>query len=57
MEGANCVDKQALFRYSSLPNILSDVAMLVIPMPTVWALHTSTRLKIGLTIAFAVGSL
>ncbi|KAL9122552.1 MAG: hypothetical protein Q9187_000895 [Circinaria calcarea] len=55
--GAVCINKEAFFIWGSIPNILSDIIMLILPMPVVWKLHTSTRLKIGLTITFAVGSL
>lgn len=55
--GAHCVNKEALFRYTSLPNIFSDICMLILPAKVVWKLHMSTRLKIGLFITFLVGSL
>lgn len=55
--GAYCMDKEAFFRYGSIPNIITDIIMLIIPVRVVWNLHTSTRLKIGLTLTFLVGSL
>lgn len=55
--GGSCVDSHAFYRWSSLPNILTDMAMLVLPLPIVWRLNMSTKLKIGLTVAFATGSL
>lgn len=57
LPGAYCIDKEAFFRWGSLPNILSDIVMLVLPLRVVWNLHTTTRLKIGLTLTFVVGSL
>lgn len=51
-----CVDEQAFYRWGSLPNIITDVAILCIPMPIVWKLHTSKKMKVGLTIAFFTGS-
>ena len=57
LPGARCIDKEAFFRYGSIPNILTDIAMLILPMRIVWDLHTTTRLKIGLTATFTVGSL
>lgn len=57
LPGAFCLDKEGLFRWASFPNILTDVIMLVLPMPTIWNLHTSFRLKLGLIATFAVGSL
>lgn len=54
---SRCLDKEAFFRYGSLPNIISDVVMLVLPIRVIWNLHTTTRLKVGLTITFLTGSL
>lgn len=55
--GARCIDKEAFFIYSSIPNIITDLAILVLPMPVVWNLHTNKRMKVGLLVTFAVGSL
>lgn len=57
LPGSSCIDKEAFFRYGSIPNILTDIVMLILPMRVVWNLHTSTRLKIGLVVTFATGSL
>ena len=57
LPGAYCINKEAFFRYGSIPNILTDIAMLVLPLRIVWNLHTSTRLKIGLIATFTAGSL
>ena len=57
LPGSYCIDKEAFFRYGSLPNIITDIVMLVLPVRVVWNLHTTTRLKIGLTITFLTGSL
>ena len=55
--GGHCVNENAFYRWGSMPNIVTDIVMLILPMPIVWRLHISTRLKVGLTIAFATGSL
>lgn len=55
--GSFCIDKEGLFRWASFPNILTDVIILLLPMRTIWNLHTSLQLKIGLVSTFAVGSL
>ena len=57
LPGAVCINKEALFIWSSFPNILTDIVMLVLPIRIVWNLHITTRLKIGLTLTFMVGSL
>ncbi|MCJ1466281.1 hypothetical protein MMC07_004900 [Pseudocyphellaria aurata] len=57
MPGAICIDKEPLFIWSSFPNIVTDIIMLVLPIRIVWNLHISQRLKVGLTLTFMVGSL
>ncbi len=57
LPGARCIDKEAFFIWGSLPNIITDIVMLILPVRIVWNLNTSTRLKIGLTITFLFGSL
>ena len=51
-----CFDLVLHFRYGSLPNIVTDVIMLILPMPVIWKLHTSRRVKIGLAATFLTGS-
>lgn len=55
--GATCLNQQAFYTYASLPNIITDVAMLILPMPVVWKLHASTKVKLGLVATFMTGSL
>ena len=57
LPGAHCFDKEALFRWGSVPNIITDIILLILPVKVVWNLHTTNRLKAGLTLTFAVGSL
>ena len=55
--GHKCVDKEAFFVWTSLPNIITDVIMLVLPLPIVWRLNNTKRIKVALTFTFVVGSL
>lgn len=55
--GAKCLDQQAFYTYASLPNIVTDVAMLILPIPVVWKLHASKKVKLGLVATFLTGSL
>ncbi|KAJ5101296.1 hypothetical protein NUU61_003518 [Penicillium alfredii] len=55
--GGHCLDKQAFFTWASLPNILTDLVMLVLPVPVVWNLNTSMKVKLGLIFTFATGIL
>lgn len=57
LPGATCLDQQAFYTYASLPNIITDVAMLVLPMPVVWKLQASKKVKLGLVATFLTGSL
>lgn len=51
-----CIDIMILFRYVSGLNLASDVAILILPLPVIWGLHTSRAQKVGLTLAFLTGS-
>ncbi|KAF2793395.1 hypothetical protein K505DRAFT_188326, partial [Melanomma pulvis-pyrius CBS 109.77] len=55
--GGHCFNQAHMFRYGSLPNIITDVAILVLPMPLIWNLHTSAKVKFGLLITFLIGSI
>lgn len=55
--GGHCLDLKLLFLWSAFPNIVTDLVMLVLPLPVVWKLNTSRNTKIGLTITFVTGSM
>ncbi|PLB44745.1 hypothetical protein P170DRAFT_479293 [Aspergillus steynii IBT 23096] len=57
IQGGTCFDQQAFYRYVSPPNILTDVVILVMPMPFVWRLHTRMGQKLALTAVFLLGGL
>lgn len=52
-----CLDVNAYFRWSGLPNIITDVAILLLPLPMIYQLQTSRRMKIGIATTFALGGL
>ncbi|KAH8590506.1 hypothetical protein B0O99DRAFT_464231, partial [Bisporella sp. PMI_857] len=52
----HCINLKACFMGNALPNILTDIAILSLPIPQVWGLHTSVSRKISLTIVFLLGS-
>lgn len=56
IEDARCINKKEFFIWSTFPNILTDVAMLVLPLPIIWQLHTNTRMKVGLTLTLLFGT-
>ena len=51
-----CIDLKVTFLAVSIPNIITDIAILALPLPNVWMLQTNLRLKILLTIIFLLGS-
>ena len=55
--GGHCININAFFRWISLPNILTDIAMLILPQPLIWTLQITRNQKIGLTLTFLTGSL
>jgi hypothetical protein len=54
--GARCIDINAFWRWGSFPNIITDVMILLLPVPCIWKLQLSTRDKVGLIVTFATGS-
>ena len=45
-----------MYKYWSVPNIVTDVVMLILPMPVIWRLKISRAQKAGLTVTFLLGS-
>ncbi|KAI1403214.1 hypothetical protein F4819DRAFT_236498 [Hypoxylon fuscum] len=57
VQKAHCIDKGALYIWSSFPNIVTDAIMLFLPLPVIWKLRVTTQLKVALTITFLIGSM
>lgn len=55
--GGKCMNQQAFFVGSAVLNIISDCAVLVLPIPMVWGMQTNTRKKIALIFLFSLGIL
>ncbi|TVY84800.1 hypothetical protein LSUE1_G000829 [Lachnellula suecica] len=55
--GGHCIDQTKEFIWISFPNIVSDVAMMILPLPILWKLHTSKSQKVGLIITFLTFSI
>ncbi|KAJ5939623.1 hypothetical protein N7466_002757 [Penicillium verhagenii] len=53
----HCLNKQALYLWASLPNILTDLVMLAMPIPIVYHLNVPMKVKLGLILTFATGLL
>lgn len=55
--GGKChFDIEKLFLYASLPNIITDVIMLALPMPFIFRLNMTRKVKVGLGITLLTGS-
>ncbi|KAI1002062.1 hypothetical protein K3495_g6144 [Podosphaera aphanis] len=52
----DCINLKATFLAIALPNILTDLAILTLPLPHVWKLQTNIPQKISLTAIFLLGS-
>ncbi|KAF2186602.1 hypothetical protein K469DRAFT_449835, partial [Zopfia rhizophila CBS 207.26] len=57
IKGGKCHNIEAHFLYSSLPNIVTDVVMLVLPIPMILKLHTSRKVRVGIAATFLTGSI
>lgn len=53
----SCINRPALYVTTAVANIVSDLAILILPIPTVIKLKIPLQQKIGLAGMFAVGSL
>jgi hypothetical protein len=51
-----CGDIITMWRYVSVPNLFTDVMMLLLPLPALYKLHVNVATKIGLFATFMVGS-
>lgn len=54
--GGRCSNISAFYKSTSAPNILTDLVIMVLPIPTIWQLQVSTIRKVGLMFVFLVGS-
>ncbi|KAI1736252.1 hypothetical protein F4680DRAFT_262349 [Xylaria scruposa] len=57
VQQTHCIDKEPLFVWGTLPNVITDAVLLVIPLPVVWKLHMATNLKLALTGTFLIGGI
>ena len=53
----HCIDKKAFYTWGSLPNVITDIAMLILPLPIVYRLQMPRKAKTGLYVVFTVGLL
>ena len=56
MEGT-CINKGAVYISTASLNAITDMALLIMPIPVIWKLQLPKLQKIGLIAMFGVGSL
>jgi len=52
-----CFDQNSFYLASAIINVIGDVAVLSLPLPVVWSLHTSKNKKWSLSFLFLLGAL
>lgn len=53
----SCYNENAFYEWGSFPNIITDIVILVLPVPLVWKLQTLNNKKVGLTLNFLTASM
>lgn len=52
-----CINLKGSFIGNAIPNILTDIAILSLPIKMVWGLHASLIHRLSVTFVFLLGSL
>lgn len=55
--GGHCGDIITAYQFIGVPNIVTDVMMMVLPMPAIYKLHVDLAAKLGLFATFLMGSM
>jgi hypothetical protein len=53
----SCINRGAVYLVQAITNIVTDVILLLLPIPMVWRLQMPVIQKFGLVFIFVVGSL
>ena len=49
-----CIDLMRWSQLMSIPNVISDIALIALPIPQIWSLQMSKPQKAGLTVVFVL---
>ena len=52
-----CGDRNAMFVVAGATNMVTDLMVMVLPVPTIWGLHMPTSRKLGIMVIFSLGIL
>jgi len=55
--GSNCLKPLPFFYAQTIPNLITDFAILLVPMPILWQLQMRLTKKLGLILIFTIGYL
>lgn len=55
--GGTCFNVWLWYQLTNFPNVIADVAILVLPIPTIWHLKASTGRKAGIALVCLTGSM
>ncbi len=50
-----CIDTNVFYIVGSSMQLVTDLTVLILPLPVVWSLNTGTTKKIGLSVVFLLG--
>ncbi|KAF7895771.1 uncharacterized protein EAF01_009733 [Botrytis porri] len=50
-----CIDNMVVLTWATVPSIVTDIVIFLIPVPVVWKLNVSLRFKIELAVEFIIG--
>ncbi|KAK7186530.1 hypothetical protein DPSP01_002039 [Paraphaeosphaeria sporulosa] len=53
--GGHCINTNMSYTYFSIPNLLSDLALILLPLHPLWKLNVARSQRIGLLVTFVLG--
>ncbi|MCJ1456795.1 hypothetical protein MMC28_007160 [Mycoblastus sanguinarius] len=56
VEKAHCVDTDMLHNAFAISDVVTDVLIMILPLPMIWQLHLTTRRKLGICAIFGLGA-
>ena len=57
IEGSRCFDQLLWYKLTNFPNVAADIAIMLLPIRTVWTLKASTARKTGIAVVCLTGSM
>ncbi len=54
---SKCIDANRFYWAQATLNVITDVFILLLPIPTIWKLRASIKQRVGLTLLFMLGGL